>query len=116
MIIIEYFAVKLTNRKLYGIISTENSTGGVIMLAVNYTTLRDNMKSYFDQIAEDKETMIVTRKDENMVIMSQSLYDSMMETLYLVSNENNMNHLMKSINQHKAGKAKRHELVGDTDE
>jgi len=86
------------------------------MLAVNYTTLRDNMKSCFDQISEDKETMIVTRKDENMVIMSQSLYDSMMETLYLVSNENNLNHLTESIKQHKAGLVKQHELVGDIDD
>lgn len=83
------------------------------MLAVNYTTLRDNMKSCFDQIAEDKETMIVTRKDENMVIMSQSLYDSMMETLYLVSNENNLKHLTESIAQHKVGKTTKHDLVGD---
>lgn len=83
------------------------------MLAVNYTTLRDNMKSYFDKVAEDKETMIVTRKDENMVIMSQSLYDSIMETLYLVSNENNLKHLTNSIAQHKAGKTNRHELTGD---
>lgn len=83
------------------------------MLAVNYTTLRDNMKSYFDKVAEDKETMIVTRKDENMVIMSQSLYDSIMETLYLVSNENNLKHLTNSIAQHKAGKINRHELTGD---
>lgn len=86
------------------------------MLAVNYTTLRDNMKSCFDQVAEDKETMIVTRKDENMVIMSQSLYDSIMETLYLVSNENNLKHLTRSIAQHKAGKTKQHELVGDVDD
>lgn len=81
------------------------------MLAVNYTTLRDNMKSCFDQIAEDKETMIVTRKDENMVIMSQSLYDSIMETLYLVSNENNLKHLTESISQHKSSKIKNHELL-----
>ena len=31
------------------------------MLAVNYTNLRDNMKSYMDQVTDDYETMIVTR-------------------------------------------------------
>ena len=40
------------------------------MLAVNYANFRYNMKGYFDRVAEDKETLIVTRKDENMVIMS----------------------------------------------
>ena len=32
------------------------------MLAVNYTNLRDNMKRYMDQVTDDYETMIVTRK------------------------------------------------------
>lgn len=86
------------------------------MLAVNYSTLRENMKQCFDQVAEDKETMIVTRKDENMVIMSQSQYDSIMETLYLASSESNYEHLLKSIEQHKAGNITRHELVGGMDD
>ena len=33
------------------------------MLAVNYTNLRDNMKRYMDQVTDDYETMIVTRKN-----------------------------------------------------
>ena len=33
------------------------------MLAVNYTNLRDNMKTYMDKVTDDYETMIVTRKD-----------------------------------------------------
>ena len=56
------------------------------MQAVNYTTLRDNMKTYFDKIADDKEPLIVTRKEENMIIMSQSLYDNIMETLHQCMN------------------------------
>ena len=79
------------------------------MLAVNYANFRYNMKGYFDRVAEDKETLIVTRKDENMVIMSQSSYDSLMETLHLVSNQANYEHLMNSIRQHKEGKDVVHE-------
>ena len=86
------------------------------MLAVNYTMLRDNMKTYFDKIVNDKEPLIVTRKDENMIIMSQSLYDNIMETLHLVGNKNNYNHLMKSINQYKSGKKQTHNLIEDYDE
>ena len=33
------------------------------MLAVNYTNLRENMKTYMDKVTDDYETMIVTRKD-----------------------------------------------------
>ena len=39
------------------------------MLAVNYTNLRDNMKSYMDQVTDDYETMIVTRKNKKKDIL-----------------------------------------------
>ena len=32
------------------------------MLAVNYTCLRDNMKRYMDQVTDDYETFIGSRK------------------------------------------------------
>ena len=38
------------------------------MLAVNYTNLRDNMKTYMDKVTDDYETIIVTRKyDRNLL-------------------------------------------------
>ena len=41
------------------------------MLAVNYSTIRDNLKSYCDRVTDNNETVIVTRKDEkNVVIIS----------------------------------------------
>ena len=39
------------------------------MLAVNYTTLRENMKTYMDKITNDYETMIVTRKDNKKCLL-----------------------------------------------
>ena len=39
------------------------------MLAVNYTTLRENMKSYMDKVTDDYETMIITRKDNKNIVM-----------------------------------------------
>ena len=36
------------------------------MIAVNYTTLRENMKSCMDKVTDDYETLIVTRKDNKM--------------------------------------------------
>ena len=80
------------------------------MLAVNYTNLRDNMKECFDRVADSFEPMLVTRKDENMVILSQSLYDSMVETMYLMGSRSNYEHLMKSVAQYRDGKAKEHPL------
>ena len=37
------------------------------MIAVNYTTLRENMKSCMDKVTDDYETLIVTRKDNKNV-------------------------------------------------
>lgn len=85
--------------------------GGGIMLAVNYTTLRENMKTCFDEIADSCEPMIVTRKNKNMVIMSQDYYDSMMETVYLLNNPKNQEHLERSITQHRKGMNRTHELL-----
>ena len=48
------------------------------MLAVNYTALRENMKTYMDKITDDYETMIVTRKDnKNVVMLSEESYNNM---------------------------------------
>lgn len=54
------------------------------MLAVNYTNLRDNMKHYMDQVTDDYETMIVTRKNnKNVVILSEETYNNLMENVYV---------------------------------
>ena len=46
------------------------------MLAVNYSTIRENLKSYCDKVTEDNEAVIVTRKDEkNVVLISLEEYN-----------------------------------------
>ena len=39
------------------------------MLAVNYSTIRNNLKSYCDKVADDHETVIVTRKGEKNIVL-----------------------------------------------
>ena len=70
------------------------------MLAVNYTTLRENMKTYMDTIADDYETMIVTRKNnKNIVMLSEETYNNMMENIYVIGDKNNYNWLVESKEQ-----------------
>ena len=72
------------------------------MLAVNYTMLRENMKSCMDKVTDDYETMIVTRKNnKNFVIISEESYNNMMENLHLVGNKANYDWLMESKKQWK---------------
>ena len=67
------------------------------MLAVNYTNLRDNMKTYMDKVTDDCETMIVTRKDnKNVVILSEEAYNNLMENAYVMGNKANYDWLMES--------------------
>lgn len=50
------------------------------MTAVNFSTLRQNLKEYCDKATDESETVIVTRKDEkNVVLMSLERYNKLME-------------------------------------
>ncbi|MCL2489000.1 MAG: type II toxin-antitoxin system Phd/YefM family antitoxin [Oscillospiraceae bacterium] len=48
------------------------------MLAVNYSTLRNNLKNFCDTVTDQYETVIVTRKDEkNVVLISLEEYSAL---------------------------------------
>ena len=82
------------------------------MLAVNYTTLRENMKSYMDKVTDDYETMIVTRKDnKNVVMLSEESYNNLMENLHVMGNQSNYDWLMESKEQLEKGNVSTHDLV-----
>ena len=82
------------------------------MLAVNYTTLRDNMKSCMDKVTDDYETMIVTRKNnKNVVMISEEAYNNLMENIYVVGNRANYDWLMESKAQLEQGDFSSHELI-----
>lgn len=88
------------------------------MLAVNYTNLRDNMKSYMDMITDDYETMIVTRKDnKNVVMISEETYNNLMENVYVMGDKANYDWLMESKTQLERGNVAKHNLIeADADE
>ena len=82
------------------------------MDAVSYSDLRQNLKRYLDKVFTDNDPMIITRKNnENLVLLSIAEYNSLIETNYLMANEANAKHLLKSIRQARSGKTKKHELI-----
>jgi prevent-host-death family protein len=84
------------------------------MDAVSYSDLRQNLKSYMDKVYDDNDALIITRKDKkNLVLLSIDEYNSLVETNYLLSNEENAAHLRRSIAQYKTGKIKKRELLND---
>jgi len=82
------------------------------MDAVNYSDLRQNLKKYLDSVFNDHEPLIVTRKNnENVIILSIDDFNALKETQYLLSTKNNADHLQKSINQLRSGQGLTKELI-----
>ncbi|MCQ2800186.1 MAG: type II toxin-antitoxin system Phd/YefM family antitoxin [Bacilli bacterium] len=81
------------------------------MIAVNYSQVRGNMKAYMDKATNDFETIIVTRKDKNVVIISEEAYNNLLENAYLLKEKANYDWLMESVNQLNSGEARSHELI-----
>ena len=75
------------------------------MNAITYTDLRQNLNTYMDKVIDDNDSIIITRENrENVVLISFDEYSSLLETNYLLSTESNVEHLKKSIAQHRSGK------------
>ena len=76
------------------------------MLAVNYTTLRENMKSYMDKVTDDY-----------VVMLSEESYNNLMENIHVMGNKANYDWLMESKAQLEKGTISTHNLVEvDADE
>ena len=84
------------------------------MLAVNYSTIRNNLKDYCDKVTDSQETVIVTRKDEkNVVIISLEKYNQLEKA---VRNTEYLAMIDRGIAQLEAGKGQKHELIEVEDE
>jgi antitoxin YefM len=71
------------------------------MKAVTISTLRKEMKEYFDYVSKSMGVIIVPRNKENeaIVIISIQESNSLLETEHLLSTNNNRNRILGSINQ-----------------
>lgn len=74
------------------------------MIAANYTEFRTDLKKFLDNVENNHETLIVKRKSgKGTVMISLEEYNSMMETLHLLSSKANADRLYESIQQMKNG-------------
>ncbi len=74
------------------------------MIAANFSEFRINLKKYLDNVEDNNETLIIKRKTgKGAVMISLDEYNSIMETVHLLSSKANADRLHESIRQMKKG-------------
>jgi antitoxin YefM len=82
------------------------------MIAANYSEFRNELKNYLDNVEFNNETLIIKRgSGKGTVLISLDEYNSIMETLHLLSSKKNAKRLFESIEQMKTGKRAQHKLI-----
>ena len=84
------------------------------MIAANYTEFRTDLKKYLDEVEENHETLIIKRGvGKGTVMISLDEYNSIMETVHLLSSRKNAERLFESIRQMKEGNIVDNGLITD---
>ncbi len=84
------------------------------MRIVSFSEARNRLKSVLDQVANDADCTVITRRDsEDAVVMSLDYYNSLMETVHLLKSPANAEHLRTSIEQYRAGHVHERDLLDE---
>jgi antitoxin YefM len=84
------------------------------MIAVDCSNIKNDFEKYCDVAVRDSETIIVTRgENENIVVMSESEYNNLMENLYVRENKEDYVRLLASVDQLRHGAGQVRTLADD---
>lgn len=84
------------------------------MQIINFSEARNKLKSVLDQVANDYDYTVITRRDaQDAVVMSLEQFNGLMETVHLLKSPANAFHLEKSIKQYQQGKVVNHGITKD---
>ncbi|MCU0807785.1 MAG: type II toxin-antitoxin system prevent-host-death family antitoxin [Candidatus Contendobacter sp.] len=83
------------------------------MKIVTYSHARNALKSVLDDVLQDADVTIISRRDAegDAVIMSLNYYNSIMETLHLLSTPANAAALARAIEQDRTGQSQVRQLL-----
>ena len=83
------------------------------MNSISFSESRANLKALMDRVVADKAPVTITRArgQESVVMVSESEWSSIEETLYLLSSPANAARLLDAVRGLEAGKGVEHELI-----
>ena len=83
------------------------------MNSISFSESRANLKALMDRVVADKAPVTITRArgQESVVMVSESEWSSIEETLYLLSSPANAARLLDAIRGLEAGEGVEHELI-----
>ncbi|MGI9303026.1 MAG: type II toxin-antitoxin system Phd/YefM family antitoxin [Gammaproteobacteria bacterium] len=82
------------------------------MKARSYTAVRGNLAKTMEEVCDDHEPVVITRKNEkSVVLLSLEDYESLEETAYLLRSPKNVKRLIESITQFEKGEGIEKALV-----
>jgi antitoxin YefM len=81
------------------------------MEVTTYSNFRKNLKHFLDEVLSSHSPLYVKRTNkEDVVVIAKSDYESMEETLYLLSSEKNRAQLMDGVREAESGKTTKMDL------
>ncbi|MFK8186069.1 MAG: type II toxin-antitoxin system Phd/YefM family antitoxin [Phormidesmis sp.] len=84
------------------------------MRIVTFSEARNKLKSILDQVVDDADYTVITRRDaEDAVVVSLEYFNSLLETVHLLKSPANAAHLERSIAQYKQGQVSEKDLLDD---
>jgi len=82
------------------------------MHAISYSEARENLKSVIDEVIASRAPIAITRqRGEGAVLVSESEWASIEETMYLLRSPANARELLAAIAELDAGKGVERELI-----
>ncbi|GAA0731343.1 type II toxin-antitoxin system prevent-host-death family antitoxin [Sphingomonas sp. ABOLD] len=82
------------------------------MQTLTVSETRANLKAVLDRVVADKAPIQIVRpKGEGVVLVSESEWEGMLETIHLMSSPANAKRLLDGIRELDAGLGEEHELI-----
>jgi len=83
------------------------------MEAITYTQARGNLSKTIERVCSNHDPVIITKKNEAVVMLSLEDYEALQETAYLLRSPANAQRLLDAMHAVESGKGKTVEALCD---